>query len=215
MYSSESGRFKDGPFNLSRDMWSYFEHEHISPISNVTDTTNASEEEENSDGSAGSGDSEDDQEDALSKRSEIPEDEEDLDDDDIDDALGSDKAEDSSDGETGSSGKRAHSKRRGLISDTLGDIAKAARDNTIERKSEIMRTLPTVQDDDTSTENQAEGSADQQSKHKNTTALKNLFNALAEADTGSGTEDASGAETKKDDQKKAEVVSKPVSSKLC
>ena len=66
-----------------------------------------------------------------------------------------------------------------------------------------MRSLPKTHDDAPTTESKVEGSAEQVATKS--TALKNLFSALADSEKGSGSEDESTEkESKENDVKEAE-----------
>lgn len=125
------------------------------------------------------------------KRNYISRDSDDTDDDDDDseDAAEEDssKTEDTSDGEEVGSAGHDTSKRGKVITDAMGDFAKAALDNKIERKSDIEHSLPQ------NTEEAPVGDeVTEETKDKKTgAALKNLFTALADGEvhaSGSGEE---------------------------
>lgn len=114
---------------------------------------------------------------------------EDDDDGDSEDAAeeNSSKNEDSSDGEEEGSAGQGISKRGKVITDTMGDFAKAAMDDKIERKSDIEHSLP-----QNTEEAPISDEATEETKTKKTgAALKNLFSALADGEahaSGSGEE---------------------------
>lgn len=127
------------------------------------------------------------------KRNSIPRDSDDSEDDDDDDSVDSavennSKDEDSSDGEQEGSTEHDTNTRGKVITDTMGDIAKAALDNKIERKSDIIHSLPQNTEEASSSEEKTTA----ESKDKRTGAtLKNLFTALADGEaqaSGSGEE---------------------------
>ena len=75
-----------------------------------------------------------------------------------------------------------------MITDTMGDFAKAALDNKIERKSDIEHSLP----QNTEEAPVSDEATEEKAKDKKTgAALKNLFTALADGEvhaSGSGEE---------------------------
>lgn len=115
--------------------------------------------------------------------------------DSIDSALESDdKSEDASDSDhEGSAEQKARGTRGKLITDTMDDIAQAALGNKIERKSDIIHSLPKTSEDSFSGDQQSpEVSVNKAFKQKSGAALKNLFTALADGQTStasSGEED--------------------------
>ena len=125
------------------------------------------------------------------KRNYISRDTQDTDDDDgdsedaaeEDSSKNEDTPEDEEDGSAGHDG----SKRGKVITDAMGDFAKAALDNKIERKSDIEHSLP-----QNTEEAPVNDEATEETKDKKTgAALKNLFTALADGDvhaSGSGEE---------------------------
>ena len=134
------------------------------------------------------------------KRNYIPRDEEapeDDEDDGIDSALeaNSNSENASNDEEEGSTEEQTLATRGRVITDTMDDIAQAALENNIERKSDVIHSLPTNNNDEAPiTENQKLAAPeDSNGKQRNGAALKNLFSALANTDTDSA---GSGAEPK-------------------
>lgn len=113
---------------------------------------------------------------------------EDEDDDSVDSVEeNSSNNEETSDGEQEGSARQDTSKRGKVITDTMGDIAKAALDNKIERKSDIIHSLPQNTEEASISE---ETTAETKDK-KTGAALKNLFTALADGEahaSGSGEE---------------------------
>ena len=128
------------------------------------------------------------------KRAYIPRDNDDAEDDDddsVDSAVeNSSKEEDTSDGEQEGSAEQDTSTRGKVITDTMGDIAKAALDNKIERKSDIIHSLPQNTEETPSSEEGTTAEA-KETRTKSGAALKNLFTALADGEShtsGSGEE---------------------------
>ena len=125
------------------------------------------------------------------KRNYVSRDTNDTDDDDGDseDTAEEDsgKNEDTSDNEEDGSAGHDGSKRGKVITDAMGDFAKAALDNKIERKSDIEHSLP-----QNTEEAPVNDEAKEETKDKKTgAALKNLFTALADGEvhaSGSGEE---------------------------
>lgn len=131
------------------------------------------------------------------KRTYIPrynDDAEDDDDDNVDSAVeNSSKEEDTSDGEQEGSTEQETRTRGKVITETMGDIAKAALDNKIERKSDIIHSLPQNTEETPISEEGTTAEA-KETRTKSGAALKNLFTALADGEThasGSGEELAS------------------------
>ena len=127
-----------------------------------------------------------------SKRSSIPrdefEDDNNLEDDEfdsVDSALESDdKSEDTSEGDQEGSAEQKASTRGKVITDTMDDIAQAALGNKIERKSDIIHSLPKTSEVSFSGDQQSsEASVNKAIKQKSGAALKNLFTALADGQT--------------------------------
>ena len=127
----------------------------------------------------------------IYKRNYISRDSDDTEDDDDDneDTAEEDSSnnEDTSVGEEEGSAGQDSSKRGKVITDTMGDFAKAALDNKIERKSDIEHSLP-----QNTEEAPVSDEATEKNKDKKTgAALKNLFTALADGEvhaSGSGEE---------------------------
>lgn len=120
------------------------------------------------------------------KRNYIPRESDDAEDDDDDNVES--KNEVSSEGEQQGSAEQYPSTRGKVITETMDDIAKAALDNKIERKSDIIHSLP--QNTEDSPGNEKEPNAETKEK-KTGAALKNLFTALADGEvhaSGSGEE---------------------------
>ena len=93
-----------------------------------------------------------------------------------------------SDDEQEGSTERNTNTRGKVITDTMGDIAEAALDNKIERKSDIIHSLPQNTEETPSSE---EETTSQSKDQKTGAALKNLFTALADGEahvSGSGDE---------------------------
>ena len=107
--------------------------------------------------------------------------------------MSDDKGEDSSDGEREGSAEQSTSTRGKVITDTMDDIAQAALGKKIEKKSDIIHSLPTNSEDSSSGEQGSTAPSSKTAiKQRNGAALKNLFTALADGQTstGSGEEDA-------------------------
>ena len=142
-------------------------------------------EENDESGESESGESRNFKRNYISRESDDTED----DDDDDEDAAEEDSAknEDTSDGEEEGSAGQDINKRGKVITDTMGDFAKAALDNKIERKSDIEHSLP-----QNTEEAPVSDEATEETKDKRTgAALKNLFTALADGEvqaSGSGEE---------------------------
>ena len=104
-----------------------------------------------------------------------------------------DKGEDSSDGDREGSTEQRASTRGKVITDTMDDIAQAALGKKIEKKSDIIHSLPTNSEDSSSGEQGSTAPSSKAAvKQRNGAALKNLFTALADGQTsttGSGGED--------------------------
>ena len=148
------------------------------------ESSNKSKDDDES-GESESGESRDYKRNYVSRDSDDTED----DDDDSEDAAEEDnsKNEDTSDGEEDGSARQDSSKRGKVITDAMGDFAKAALENKIERKSDIEHSLPQSTEEDPASDEAREETKDK----KTGAALKNLFTALADGEvhaSGSGEE---------------------------
>lgn len=131
------------------------------------------------------------------------------DDDDIEDATEEDssKNEGTSDGEEEGSAGQDSNKRGKVITDTMGDFAKAAMDDKIERKSDIEHSLPQNTEEVPVSEEAKEGTKDK----KTGAALKNLFTALADGEVNAS---GSGEELALKDKSQTTNYVKPVSPNI-
>ena len=121
--------------------------------------------------------------------------------DSVDSALENrDKGDDTTDDDQEGSAEHKASTRGKVITDTMDDIAQAALGKTIEKKSDIIHSLPSNYDDSSSSgEKESTVAPSNDGKERSGTALKNLFTALADGQTsssGSG-EDSIAAENPK------------------
>ena len=114
--------------------------------------------------------------------------------------------EDSSDGEEEGSAGQGTSKRGKVITDTMGDFAKAAMDDKIERKSDIEHSLPQ------NTEEAPVSDEEETKTKKNGAALKNLFTALADGEAHAS---GSGEELAVKDKSQDTIYVKQVSPEIC
>lgn len=98
------------------------------------------------------------------------------------------KEQDSTEGEREGSADQHANTRGKVITETMDDIAKAALDNKIERKSDIIHSLPRNTEEFPISEKESKS---QVREKKTGAALKNLFTALADGEahaSGSGEE---------------------------
>ncbi len=168
---------------------------HIVELKNSSGSGDLPESSKESDENDESGESESGESgEAEYKRNSIPRDNDDSeDDDDDDDSVDSavennSKDEDTSDGEQEGSSEHDSNTRGKVITDTMGDIAEAALNNKIERKSDIIHSLPQNTEEAPSSEEETKAASKDK---KSGAALKNLFTALADGEaqaSGSGEE---------------------------
>ena len=161
-------------------------------------------EENDESGESESGESRNYKRNYISRDSDETED----DDGDSEDAAeeNSSNNEDSSDGEEEGSAGQGTSKRGKVITDTMGDFAKAAMDDKIERKSDIEHSLPQ------NTEEAPVSDEEETKTKKNGAALKNLFTALADGEAHAS---GSGEELAVKDKSQDTIYVKQVSPEIC
>lgn len=176
-----------------------------SPESSVeSEESGGSESGAESRSGSGSGESEE----AAYKRSSIPSDDEDenLEDDEydsVDSALESkDKSYDTPEDDQAGSTDQKRSTRGKVITDTMDDIAQAALGKKIEKKSDIIHSLP-ENSEDSSGEQESTVATGDDIKQRRGTTLKNLFTALADGQASSG---GSGEETTVTENQKSDVA---------
>ena len=160
--------------------------------------------------SEGSGSGSGESEEAAYKRNSIPSDDEDenLEDDEydsVDSALESkDKSDDTPEDDQAGSTDQKRSTRGKVITDTMDDIAHAALGKKIEKKSDIIHSLPENSEDSSSSgEQESTVAKGDDIKQRRGTTLKNLFTALADGQASSG---GSGEETTVVENQKSDVA---------
>lgn len=111
-----------------------------------------------------------------------------LDDEDEDDGDETSSV-DNNEGSANAKVEKTGNERGQLISDTLGDIGQAAHAIDVEKKSDIIHSLPKTSEDIASASGESSGSAEMPNTKadvtpnaRRKTTIKNLFNALGESD---------------------------------
>lgn len=157
---------------------------------------------------SGSGSGSGESQEAAYKRSSIPSDDQDenLEDDEydsVDSALESkDRSYDTPEDDQAGSTDQKRSTRGKVITDTMDDIAQAALGKKIEKKSDIIHSLP-ENSEDSSGEQESTVATGDDIKQRRGTTLKNLFTALADGQASSG---GSGEGTTVTENQKSDVA---------